>query len=94
VGNDQIETAEDMDVSQLTRQIVAMLNRSPGRVSEHGLRKMASRFFVPFAADSGHKMIKGIDDRITALRNEPGLTDADRKEIAYYLDAASRFRRF
>lgn len=64
------------------------------RVLEHGLRPMAIRFNVPFAADSWHKVIKGIEDGITDLRNKQGLTEQDRKEITYYSDAASQLRHF
>ena len=55
---------------------------------------MAKRFNVPFAVDSWHKVIKGIEDGITDLRNKQGLTEQDRKEITHYSDAASQFRHF
>jgi hypothetical protein len=64
------------------------------RVLEHGLRQMATRFTVSFEVDSWHKVIKGIEDGISSLRNKQGLTDQDRKEITYYSDAASQFRHF
>jgi len=64
------------------------------RVLEHGLRLTAKRFNVDFAVDSWHKVIKGIEDAIAALRNKQGLTEEDRKEISYYSDAASQFRYF
>ena len=67
------------------------------RVLEHGLRLMAQRFGVPFQVDSWHKVIKEIEDGITALRNtnKPGgLTQRDREEITHYSDAASQFRHF
>jgi hypothetical protein len=64
------------------------------RVLEHGLRLMATRFGVPFATDSWHKVIRGIEDGINDLRNKQGLTDHDRAEITYYSDAASQFRHF
>lgn len=64
------------------------------RVLEHGLRLIATRFNVDFAVDSWHKVIKGIEDGIAALRNKQGLTEQDRKGIAYYSDAASQFRYF
>jgi hypothetical protein len=62
------------------------------RVLEHGLRKMAARFGVPFATDSWHRVIKGIEDGISDLRNKPSLTDLERREITYYSEAASQFR--
>lgn len=64
------------------------------RVLEHGLQPIAVRFNVPFAVDSWHKVIKGIEDGLTDLRNKKGLSDQDRKEITYYSDAASQFRHF
>jgi hypothetical protein len=64
------------------------------RVLEHGLRPIAQRFNVDFAVDSWHKVIKGIEDGLNALRNKQGLTERDRQEITYYSDAASQFRHF
>lgn len=64
------------------------------RVLEHGLRFMATRFAVPFATDSWHKVLKGIEDEIAALRNKQSQTQKDRDEITFYSDAASQFRHF
>jgi hypothetical protein len=64
------------------------------RVLEHGLRKLATRFNVTFATDSWHKVIKGIEDGITTLRNKPGLTDADRDDITRCSEMAAEFRHF
>ena len=64
------------------------------RVLEHGLRPIAARFAVPFAQDSWHKVIKGIEEALSDLRNKPNLIEQDRKEITYYSDAASQFRHF
>jgi hypothetical protein len=64
------------------------------RVLEHGLRPMAKRFDVPFTVDSWHKVVKGIEDGLTDLRNKPGLSDQERNEITYYSDAAAQFRHF
>jgi hypothetical protein len=64
------------------------------RVLEHGLRPMATRFNVRFETDSWHKVIKGIEDGVTALRNKQGLSDFERSEITYYSDAATQFRHF
>ena len=64
------------------------------RVLEHGLRAMATRFDVPCGVDSWHKIISGIEDGLTRLRNKHGLTDQDRNEITHYSDAAAQFRYF
>lgn len=64
------------------------------RTLEHGLRQMAERFGVTFTVDSWHKVIKGIEDGIAALRNKPSLTEKDRNEITYYSEAAAQFRYF
>jgi hypothetical protein len=64
------------------------------RVLEHGLRPMATRFDVSFATDSWHAVIQGIENGIDGLRNKKGLTEADRKDITFYSDAAMQFRYF
>lgn len=64
------------------------------RVLEHGLRRVAGHFSVPFAVDSWHKVLVAIEDGITRLRNQPNLTDDQRKEITLYSEAAAQFRYF
>jgi hypothetical protein len=62
------------------------------RVLEHGLRLMAERFDVPFAVDSWHAVLRGIETGIATLRNKQALTEQDRKEIGHYSEAAAQFR--
>jgi HEPN domain-containing protein len=64
------------------------------RVLEHGLRSLAQRFGVPFAQDSWHKVIEGVETGIEALRNKPGLTEKDRAAITALSEAATQFRYF
>jgi hypothetical protein len=64
------------------------------RVLEHGLRALAQRFGVPFANDSWHKVIEGVEKGIESLRNKPSLTERDRVAITVYSETATQFRYF
>lgn len=64
------------------------------RVLEIGLRPIAARFGVPFATDSWHTVLRGIEDGLTHLRNQKNLNDKDRAEITFYSEAAIQFRHF
>jgi hypothetical protein len=64
------------------------------RVLEHGLAPLAMRFNVPFAKDSWHTVIRGIEDGIKELRNQGNLTEKDRQQISDYSESASQFRYF
>ena len=61
---------------------------------EHGLRLVAERFNVPFATDSWHKVIRGVEEGLAGLRNRSALSDADRRDITVYSEAAAQFRYF